>query len=244
MTKWQERKTAWHKDEVNHVIQKHGHKILPYFEDEASCPAPDHPDFQGVRVFVPLCGKTVDLAFFASQPAVTEVVGVDGIQQALDEFSQEHPELKLQATESAGNGKFPRLAGEKISLLKGDFFDLDAEATGGQFDAVWDRGSMVAITPDLRDQYADVLGKLIRPRGKILLSALERREGDEEARKAGPPFSLSESDVRNIYSGKDWVKSITILEETDMFAKDPAEKERFPGLTSFFELAILVEKKG
>jgi thiopurine S-methyltransferase len=196
-----------------------------------------------VRVCVPLCGKTVALSFFARQPSVIEVMGIDGIQQALDKFNQEHPELNLHPTKLAGDGRFDRLAGEKITLLKGDFFDLDAHATGGQFDAVWDRGSMVAITPDLRDQYADVLGKLISPGGKILLSALERREGDEEVRKAGPPFSLSESDVRNIYSGKDWVESITVLEETDMFAKDPAEKDRFPGLTSFFELAILVQKK-
>jgi len=246
LSQWQEKKIGWHKNEVNEGLQEHGSHILPYFAEEAACPAVDDPDYQGVRVFVPLCGKTLDLAFFASQPSVIEVVGVDGIQQALDEFSQEHPELKLQPTSSASSddGGFDRLVGEKISLLKGDFFELDSKATGGKFDAVWDRGSMVAISPDLRHNYADVLGKLISPGGKILLMALERREGEEEALNAGPPFSLSEVDVRNVYSGKDWVESITILKETDLFAKDPAEAERFPGLTSFFELAILIQKKG
>jgi thiopurine S-methyltransferase len=182
------------------------------------------------------------MAFFASQPSVIDVVGVDGIQQALDEFSKEQPQLKLQPSTSI-DGRFDRLVGEKISLLKGDFFDLDDKATCGQFDVVWDRGSMVAITPDLREKYADVLGRLISPGGKILLAALERREGEEEAKKGGPPFSLSEADVRNIYSSKDWVKSITLLEETDLIAKDPAEAERRPGLTSFFELVILIQKK-
>jgi thiopurine S-methyltransferase len=130
-----------------------------------------------------------------------------------------------------------------MCLLKGDFFDLDHQTTSGTFDAVWDRGSMVAITPDLRDKYADVLGKLISPGGKILLVALERREGEEEARNAGPPFSLSEADVRNIYSRKDWVESITLLEEIDVFAKAPAEAARFPGVTKFFELVFLIQKK-
>ncbi len=193
-------------------------------------------------MFVPLCGKSLDMAFFASQPSVIDVVGVDGIQQALDEFSKEQPQLKLQPSTSIDD-RFDRLVGENISLLKGDFFELDDQATCGQFDAVWDRGSMVAITPDLREKYADVLGRLISPGGKILLAALERREGEEEAKKGGPPFSLSEDDVRNIYSSKDWVESITLLEETDLIAKDPAEAERRPGLTSFFELVILIQKK-
>lgn len=228
---------------MNDSLQKFGNHIVPHLGDETSCPPRDHPDYRGVRVFVPLCGKTLDMTYLANQPSVTEVVGVDGIQQALDEFSQENQELKLQPSTPSGGGRFARLVGDKISLIQGDFFDLDEEAIGGQCEAVWDRGSMVAITPNLRDKYADVLGKLISPGGKILLVALDRREGDEEARNTGPPYTLSESDVRSIYS-KDWVESITVIQETDLFAKDPGEAEKYPGLISFFELVILIQKKG
>ena len=66
------------------------------------------------RVLVPLCGaspagaamarvpdtllagKTHDLAWLATQGGATEVVGVEFVQQALEDFAKEHAELKLK----------------------------------------------------------------------------------------------------------------------------------------------------
>ena len=77
-----------------------------------------HKEFLGdapSRVLVPLCGalprallrralahpacaagKTHDLAWLATHSGAKEVVGVEFVQQALEEFAKEHAELKLK----------------------------------------------------------------------------------------------------------------------------------------------------
>lgn len=51
-------------------------------------------------VFVPLCGKSVDLAYLASHPQVSQVVGIDILRTAAEEFAAEHPEVSLQEVPS------------------------------------------------------------------------------------------------------------------------------------------------
>ena len=134
--------------------------------------------------------------------------------------------------------------GKGITLLKGDFFDISEEATGGKFDAVWDRGSMVAIHPELREEYVRIIGKLLKPGGTILLATVDRRAGSEEGMAAGPPWSLNEADVRGLYETADWVESVTVLEEYDDFL-DEASKERWisKGLNSVFEMCFVIKAK-
>jgi len=47
---------------------------------------------------------------------------------------------------------FTTFNGKKTTMLQGDFFLLDAAAAGGPVDRVWDRGSLVAIEPSLRER--------------------------------------------------------------------------------------------
>ncbi|CAB9508001.1 Thiopurine S-methyltransferase [Seminavis robusta] len=227
--RWDEKRIGWHREEVNPGLIKYG------TVDKDSCPA------EGLRWFVPLCGKTVDMAYLASQETTAEVVGVDGVLKALESFVEDHPELKIE--QQPPTGKFEKLTGTKITLLKGDFFALDVEATGGQFDTVFDRASMVAIDPSLREDYVNVIGKLLKPGGKIILGTLERRTGEEEAVKKGPPFSISEAEVRRLYEKLDWVESITLVEEIDEFARTPEDKIRYEGVTSLYELYFLIQAK-
>ena len=42
------------------------------------------------RVLLPLCGKSVDLAYLSKKH---DVVGVESIEQPIVEFGREHPEL-------------------------------------------------------------------------------------------------------------------------------------------------------
>ena len=44
----------------------------------------------------PVAGKTHDLAWLATHSGAKEVVGVEFVQQALEEFAKEHAELKLK----------------------------------------------------------------------------------------------------------------------------------------------------
>jgi len=102
---------------------------------------------------------------------------------------------------------------------------------------------MVAIDPSLREEYVQTISKVIKPGGKILLVTIERRTGTEEAVKKGPPFSISEAEVRRLYESQDWVETVTLLEEVDEFEQKPEQKQRFEGLTSMYELYFLVETK-
>lgn len=162
----------------------------------------------GARILVPLCGKTVDMQFLALKRPVGEVVGVDGVPAAIEDFAKEHPDLNVRAVESVG--KYKKWKGESISLLTGDFFDLDVATAGGSFDAAWDRGSLVAIHPSLREKYVDKMGELLsKPDGRVLLSTYVRGDGDLTK---GPPFSIDEAEVRRLYEAKPWVESVELLD--------------------------------
>eukprot|EP00592_Proboscia_alata_P004421 CAMPEP_0194378866 /NCGR_PEP_ID=MMETSP0174-20130528/37149_1 /TAXON_ID=216777 /ORGANISM="Proboscia alata, Strain PI-D3" /LENGTH=303 /DNA_ID=CAMNT_0039161177 /DNA_START=56 /DNA_END=964 /DNA_ORIENTATION=+ len=249
--RWGEDKIGWHENEIHNSLKQFGHILVPNFSLEAgesmrvdsSCNSSGIDRETSVRVFVPLCGKSVDLAFLAKQKGVLEVVGVDGIRKALEEFQSNNPTLEigedLERVESHAK-KFDRFRGKKITLLKGDYFDLDIDSIGGElFDSIWDRASLVAIQPNLRKEYIEVLSGIIKPGGTILLSTLNRKEGDEKARKAGPPFSVDEAEVRRLYEGLDWVESVENLNETD----ELSERFKSQGLTSVVGLTFVIQVK-
>ena len=226
--------TGWHLAEVNESLLKHGSYILPA---DDTC----RQDY-AVRIFVPLCGKSVDMAYLAAKQNV-EVIGLDGIRLPLEEFATEYPSLEIVPLPANSGDKYERFAGKNISFLKGDYFDLDETAAGGRFDAVWDRASIIAIEPHLREQYVETMSRVIKPGGALLVSMLERRTGSEEGRNSGPPFSVSEAEVRRLYEGQNWVESVTLVEEMDQFAKNPADIERFTGVTSMYQLLFVIKTK-
>ena len=190
--RWREDRIGWHVNEVNAVLVAHGDSLLSESEEN--------------RVMVPLCGKTLDMVYFAKHRSVARVVGIDGIQKALDEFIKEQPDLGIQAGEPTEC--FATMHGDKISLLKGDFFQLSTTATGAKFHAVLDRGSLIAIEPTLREAYVKVMGDVVlAPGGKILLVTVE----NENTKREGPPFFMTESDVRQLYECQAWVASVQVL---------------------------------
>lgn len=243
---WREKRIGFHLTEVNPTIVKYAERfLLP----SSSRDGPSET-CSNARVLVPLCGKTVDMAYLATATSASEVVGVEGIRLALEEFAEEHPALRV-VVEAAGTaamtaddagGAFERFEGERITLLRGDYFELNAQEAGGKFGLIYDRASLVAIEPGLRTAYVDVQGELLEPGGRILLVVLERR-GPEEAMKEGPPYSVPESAVRALYEGKDWVQSVEWLEQSDQLETKPEDKARYPDLDQLLETVYLIETK-
>ena len=189
----------FHKNEVHPSLKAYlSEKILDDF------PA------GGCRVLVPLCGKSLDISYLAQQRKVAEVVGVDGIRMAVEEFTRENPDIEVQLVPDQVSGRFEKWKGYSTTLLTGDFFDLDVDTAGGTFDAAWDHGALVAVDPSLREQYVDKLGELLnRPNGRILLSTYVQPNGDT---KTGPPFSLDEDEVRRLFEKQPWVESVELLD--------------------------------
>jgi thiopurine S-methyltransferase len=127
------------------------------------------------------------------------------------------------------------LQGQSILLLKGDFFDLDATQAGGKFDAVWDRAAFVAIQPELRQAYMDVMGSVLAKGGQILLSTWVRPDGDTTK---GPPFSIDEAQVKQLFEDQPWVESVELIDSKSLFGSETWYKAVF----IYWRLGNLQEK--
>ena len=83
---------------MNPHLQKYTDILLLQSEEEE-----DGNSTLTSRVFVPLCGKSVDLAYLSSHPKVSHVVGIDIVRTAAEEFAAEHPELLLEEEKVESN---------------------------------------------------------------------------------------------------------------------------------------------
>jgi len=143
-------------------------------------------------VLVPLCGKSEDLALLAGQGH--EVIGVELVPEAARAFFVEHG-ITPQVTRS---GEFEVFQAGRVRILAGDFFAL----TAGQLEpleALYDRAAIVALPPALRQRYARHVRSLLQP-GAIGLTITFVYP---QERRAGPPFSVPEDELRALYEGLD-----------------------------------------
>ena len=240
---------------MNPHLQKYTDILLLQSEEEE-----DGNSTLTSRVFVPLCGKSVDLAYLSSHPKVSHVVGIDIVRTAAEEFAAEHPELLLEEEKVESNDEcanvegnvvekecssqstISKFNGKSLTFLIGDLFALPTEE---RFDVIYDRASMVAIHPSLREAYVTLMGKLLQPGGSILLVSLDRRETTtDEAKKDGPPFSINEDEIRQLYESMSWVESVTKLEEVNDLTSDAArERWEKKGVLELYEIVFLIRKK-
>jgi len=236
--RWSSQKIRWHKESVHPML-------LKYFD--VAVDSITGSNGTNLKVLVPLCGKTVDMKFLVEASVTSHVYGVDGVSQALETFSMENPSLEISSEFAASDfGTYDRMEGDGISLLHGDFFALEPGEIGNErIDFVWDRASMVAVRPEFREEYVETMRRMVRPGGVILLVTLERREGTEDAKVQGPPFSISEETVRSFYGGRSWVESIVKLDEVNDFIVNPGSKQRWlsQGLTGMYELCFIIKIK-
>jgi len=155
-------------------------------------------------------------------------------------FGNDGPFTRFQGHSSSGTQR------GLISLFQGDFFQMGTAGTSGTargFDAVWDRGSLVAIDPTLRLRYRETIGRTLRPGGVMLLCAMDRRKGTPDGRSGGPPYSLSSTDVRWLFEDADWVESVMVLDEKDLMQAGEGKRWRSFGLEEMYEVVILIKKK-
>jgi thiopurine S-methyltransferase len=146
----------------------------------------------GAQVFVPLAGKSLDMAWLASQGH--RVLGVELSQLAVEQFFAEH-DLQPGIRET----KYGRhYTANGIELICGDAFALDADALR-DCAAVFDRAALIALPPELRERYASELYASLPTGSRGLLVTLEYPQEE----RPGPPFSVTEDEVRAVYS-RDW----------------------------------------
>ena len=143
----------------------------------------------GTRVFVPLCGKSLDLAWLAAQGH--SVIGVELSPIAVRAFfkgNRMQPARRKQ-------GKFTLWQNGRIDILCGDLFDLVASDLG-DIAAVFDRASLTALPEDIRHAYLAHLRKIVPAASKILLLTTEEPEANEIQDQ---PFAIA-AEISSLYA--------------------------------------------
>jgi thiopurine S-methyltransferase len=190
--RWREGRTGFHQDRPTPLLLAHW---------SALALAPD------TRVLVPLAGKSLDMVWLAAQGH--RVLGVELSPLAVEQFFAEH-ELTPQVSASACGRR--HVAGN-IELICGDVFGLDADLLA-DCSAVYDRAALIALPPELRRRYVDEVHARLPAGCRGLLITLDYPPHE----KQGPPFAVSEAEVRERY-GRDWV--VELLERRDILAEQP-----------------------
>lgn len=191
--RWHDNQIGFHQDKPTPLLLKHWPAI--------GMPA-------SAKVFVPLAGKSLDMAWFASQGY--RVLAVEVSPLAVRQFISEHG-LVPEVRESHYGTHY--LAGN-VELICGDAFALDEDALA-DCSAVFDRAALIALPPELRRRYAHELYARLPQGCRGLLITLEY----PPAEKAGPPFTVTEAEVRELY-GRDW--DVEVLERRHILAQQPS----------------------
>lgn len=182
---------------------------------------------QNLNVFVPLCGKSLDMLWLSEQQC--HVTGVEVSPIAVQDFFTEN---QLNA-EVQMLDHFKLWHHHQIKLLCGDFFKLET-AHIQALDVVYDRAALIALPPPMRVNYAAHLNRLMPVGAQMFLVTLDY----PQAQMDGPPFAVSAAEVDSLYAEN---FSINCLNSLAILDNEPRFKAQ--GLSSLIEHVFLLEKQ-
>lgn len=204
--------SKWQKKEIGFHAAKPNLLLVRYF-DALKVPP-------GSRVFLPLCGKTLDIGWFLRSGY--SVAGVELSEIAVTELFDELEVIPDIRTD----GAFKRFSAPGIDIFVGDFFQL-TQTLLDKTDAVYDRAALVALPEETRKKYTAHLVGITQGVPQFLLAF----EYDQN-KIAGPPFSISSEEIRAHYGTFFHVQEL-------MRVRVP----RGLGGTDAFEVAWLIGKR-
>ena len=209
--RWSKQEIGFHQEQINSHLQE----FWPGLNIE-----------KGVSVFVPLCGKSRDMLWLDQHGY--GVTGVEVSPVAVEAFFQEndHP----MVVETLKDFRHYRSGG--IEIYAGDFFDL-TPALVSHIGAVYDRASLIALPPEMRQGYVDHLKQILPARVEMLLISIEY----DQSKMPGPPFCVSHSEVEQLYA--DWCE-LEIIHEYDSLEDSPRFRER--GLDKMVERVYRIRR--
>jgi thiopurine S-methyltransferase len=179
------------------------------------------------RVFVPLCGKSLDLLWLRDQGHA--VIGVELSSIAVQAFCIENGILARRRS-LAGLDVYEA---EELTLYCGDFFKL-TPALLGNVGAVYDRAALISWTPALRSQYVKHITALTGVGTQTLLVAVEY----PQVQMNGPPFAVSSAEVERLYAAH---HSIVQLGRHEILGLEPRLKAR--GLSELSEVCYRLTRQ-
>jgi thiopurine S-methyltransferase len=209
LERWERAEIGFHQDAVNPYL-------LRYWGELQAA--------QGGEVFVPLCGKSLDMLWLRQQGHA--VLGVELSPIAVRDFFAENG----LALTHARAGQFDQCEAEGIRILCGDFFELTREHLA-QVRAVYDRASLVALPPEMRARYARHLAEILPSGTQVLLVTFDYPQQE----MAGPPFAVSVAEVQALYGP---YAEIRLLAQADVLELNPRFRQR--GVTRMQENIFLL----
>mgnify|MGYP001445321288 CR=1 FL=1 len=208
-SRWQEDRIGFHLKKVNPYLIRFSNQLLH-----------QNPD----RVFVPLCGKSLDLCWLTKK--TKKVVGIELVKKAVQDFFSENNITSLIQQEK----NLQKFCSKSIDIYLGDFFKLDPEKIS-PFKAIYDRASIVAIEKLDRRKYVYHLNSFLEPSGRILLITLEYNQNQMK----GPPYSVPAKEIESLFAP---LGSIKLLETCDILD----DRFRNKGLNQLLEHVFLIKK--
>lgn len=203
--RWALNEIGFHQSEVNPYLQQHWPTLgLP----------------QGSRVLVPLCGKSLDMAWLAGQGY--RVVGVELVQRAVEEFFSEH-QLEPEISQEDGFQVYRARGG--VTIYCGDVFTLDRRQVA-DCAALYDRAALIALPLSKRARYATHFGQILPRSTQALLVTLDY----EQAQMDGPPFAVTDEEVQRLFASH-W--DVQRLQQQDVLGENARFLQR--GLTRLEE---------
>jgi thiopurine S-methyltransferase len=171
--KWQKNEIGFHLPEANPLL-------VNYFPALQLAPRS--------RIFLPLCGKTLDIHWLLSQGF--RVVGAELSTIAVEGLFED---LKLTPTLTK-IGELTHYSADNIVIFNGDFFTLTAEILG-KVDAVYDRAALVALPAEMRPLYTMHLSTITQYAPQLLVCF-----DYDQTLLDGPPFCVNAEEVRAHYA--------------------------------------------
>jgi thiopurine S-methyltransferase len=193
-SRWESNKIGWHADQVNR-------QLVEYFSELNLV--------DGDKIFVPLCGKSLDMLYLLQRGL--KVVGVEMSEIAAQQFFSEN---KLEYTVAKADDLI-LYEGDGIQIFCGDFFTLKASHLV-DVKAVYDRASLIALDKALRQKYVNHLNDIILKDVRVLLLTLNY----PQHQRVGPPYAVSKSEVNSLYGGSfkcQELQNINDIENEPMF---------------------------
>ena len=196
--RWETNQIAFHESKTNPLLVKHFHELSLA---------------TGRRIFVPLCGKTLDISWLLSKGH--RVAGAELSRLAIEQLFME---LGLQP-EILPVGDLEQWSANNLDIFVGDIFALSRKILG-PVDAVYDRAALVAFPESMRNRYAAHLTEIAGNAPQLLICY-----DYDQSKMEGPPFSVSDEEVKRHYAAKYGVTRIASAEVSGGLKGKVAAKE-------------------
>lgn len=197
LERWQLQEIGFHQGEVNPYLQQYWQQLQAE---------------RNGTVFVPLCGKSRDMLWLREQGH--PVLGVELSPIAVHAFFEENGYIPQHAADA----RFDSCEADGFRILCGDFFALNQDDLTS-VSAVYDRASLVALPPDMRERYARHLSSILPPATRILLVTFDYPQEEMQ----GPPFAVSAGEVAALY--REYAE-VRLLAQLDVLAQNPRFQQR------------------